>query len=170
VNEIVFNVVAFQLGWLACVLGAGNGWPFLGPIVVVVWAGVYLARRPQPAREAIFLVTAAILGTAVDSALAASGVLTYQGQYVSWMAPVWISALWMNFATTINVSMKWLEARPILSGLLGAVAGPLAYYAGARLGAIDLAQPVVSLALLALVWTIALPGLFRLSHAIIPSD
>jgi hypothetical protein len=165
----VLNIVAFQVGWLACVLGAGYGKPYLGPVVVVVLVGVYLALRPHPVNELGFLLTVAILGTMVDSLLATTGILSYKSQSASWMAPVWISALWMNFATTIRVSMKWLDGHPVLAALIGAVAGPLAYYAGSRLGAIELTQPKTSLAVLAIVWALSLPGMYRLSQAVFRS-
>jgi hypothetical protein len=48
--------------------------------------------------------------------------------------------------------------------VLGLVAGPLAYYAGARLGAVELSHPLRDLALLAAAWTCILPGLVRLAE------
>ena len=33
-NRTLFNFVAFQVGWFSCVLGAANGLPLLGVLVV----------------------------------------------------------------------------------------------------------------------------------------
>ena len=43
-------------------------------------------------------------------------------------------ALWAAFATTLNVSLRALRQRYLLSAVLAAVGAPLAYYAGARAG------------------------------------
>jgi hypothetical protein len=49
--------------------------------------------------------------------------------------------MWIAFATTLNVSMRWLRGRPELALLFGAVGGPLAFYAGERLGAVTVHRP-----------------------------
>jgi non-ribosomal peptide synthetase component F len=61
-------------------------------------------------------------------------------------------ALWAMFATTLNVSLRALRARPWLAAALGAAGGPLAYYAGARLGALQLADFHAGLAAIAVGW------------------
>ena len=43
--------------------------------------------------------------------------------------------MWMNFALTLNHAMAWLKGRPVVGLILGAIGGPLAYFAGAKLGA-----------------------------------
>ncbi|HEX9205581.1 MAG TPA: DUF2878 family protein, partial [Candidatus Deferrimicrobiaceae bacterium] len=49
--------------------------------------------------------------------------------------------------------------------LLGAAAGPLAYYAGEALGAVRFGIPAWrSLAALAILWGAAIPGFFALSR------
>ena len=52
------------------------------------------------------------------------------------LAPYWIVALWMLFATTLNVTFRWLQPRPALAAALGAVFGPVSYIAGAAVGVI----------------------------------
>jgi len=42
--------------------------------------------------------------------------------------------LWVNLASTMNVSMAWLRADTRLARSSG-IGGPMAYYSGARLGA-----------------------------------
>ena len=54
--------------------------------------------------------------------------------------------------------------RPLLAGLAGAVAFPLNYWAGQRLGAVEFGYPLlVTLAVLALVWGAVLPLMVRLT-------
>jgi hypothetical protein len=47
----------------------------------------------------------------------------------------------------------------VIAALLGAAGAPLAYYAGARLGALDLVSPAPALVAIALGWAVATPAL-----------
>jgi hypothetical protein len=86
------------------------------------------------------------------------------GQFAQGLAPYWIVAMWGLFATTLNLSMSWLRGRQWLAALLGAVGGPLAYLAGARLGGLQMPDPVLALAVQALGWAVLLPVLNRLAE------
>jgi hypothetical protein len=165
VKAVLLNFAAFQVGWSCCVLGAAGGRSWLGPAVVVVLVALHLTFRPHARREARLLLFVGVIGTLIDSAFAVTGTVSYGGNHgVSWMAPLWISALWVNFGTTIRVSLRWLQDRPGLAALLGAFAGPLAYYAAFRLGAVHLPHPAWSLVLLGLAWAAVVPALFQLSR------
>jgi fucose 4-O-acetylase-like acetyltransferase len=86
------------------------------------------------------------------------GLLEYpSGMILPWLAPVWIIALWAGFATLLPVSLRWLLGRWRTAALFGAVGGPLAYYAGMKLGAVSFPDPVVALAALAGGWAVLTP-------------
>jgi hypothetical protein len=65
----------------------------------------------------------------------------------------------MIFATTLNVSLRWMKKRWTLAAGLGAVGGPLAYLAGAQLGAVTLTETSTALAAIGTVWALAMPVL-----------
>jgi hypothetical protein len=157
---LALNVALFQAGWLACVLGAAHGLPWAGVAAaagVVAW---HLMRARRAAEELKLVALAVAVGALSDSALAASGWVEFApAAAADGLAPWWILAMWALFATTLNVSLAWLRTRLPLAALLGAMSGPLAYWAGARLGALELRQPAAALGALALVWAAALPGL-----------
>jgi hypothetical protein len=162
--KIFLNVALFQAGWFACVLGAARGAPWLGPLVVLAAAALHLRVARRPLLELYLLLSAAALGLLVDSLLLSSGWLEYpNGLWLAGFAPYWIVAMWMLFATTLNVSLAWLHGRLVLAALLGAVGGPLSYLAGEKLGGIYLLQPVAALAALAIAWAIAMPTLMMLA-------
>ena len=71
--------------------------------------------------------------------------------------------MWMLFATTLNVSMQWLRARPLLAALMGFVAGPLSYVAGEKLGGMTFVNETAALAALAIGWAVMMPLLMRLA-------
>lgn len=157
---LAVNVALFQAGWLACVLGAAHGMPWAGIAAAAAVVAWHVARARRPAQELKLAALAVLAGALCDSALAASGWIGFAPDAPApGLAPWWILAMWALFATTLNVSLAWLRSRLPLAGLLGAISGPLAYFAGARLGALELRQPVAAVGALALVWAVALPGL-----------
>ena len=155
----LFNMVGFQLGWFACVLGAAADNPWIGPLIVVVLCLLHLAYLPNPYSQLRLLLLAAGLGVVMDGLLILLGVFSFTGSALPiWLSPLWLTAMWANFALTLRLSMSWLLGRYWLGAVLGSVSGPMAYYAGAKLGAITF-QVTLPLAILALafVWMTALP-------------
>jgi hypothetical protein len=162
---MIANIVLFQLGWFACVLGAAHGYAREGAIAAALIVAWHIARAARPAREALLALAAAALGLVFESLLVQAGWVRFDaGVLVDGAAPYWMVALWALFATTLNVSLRVLQTRPWIAALFGAVGGPLAYYAGARMGALDLVQPVAMLAALAVGWAIATPLLLSFAR------
>jgi hypothetical protein len=161
----VINVCAFQIGWFACVVGAARGMPLLGPAVVLILLGLHLLLTPDATRELRLIIAAGVIGSTIDTAVMMYGVYSFAGQSLPWLCPLWITALWMNFATTLHTSLSWLARQYVLAAALGAVAGPFSYYAGVRLGALTLHTSLTtSMAVLALVWGMTLPSLLRVAE------
>lgn len=153
----LYNVAAYQLAWFAVLIGAARGFAWAGAAVALLVCAVHLAMRRQ-ALEVGLMVLCLSLGIIVDSTLAISG----QVHFAAWpleVAPYWMTALWLAFATTLNHSLRWLMVRPALAVLVGSIGGPLAYLAGARLGALDIATPGTALPLIALLWSASLLAL-----------
>lgn len=157
----LINVLAFQAGWFASLLGAARGLPWLGPMVVVLVVACNLYKNPRWPVEITLSVAAALFGFIVDTGLGAFGVFAPVHYWLPPpFSPVWMVFMWVNFATLLNVSLKWLHGRYFLAAFLGAVGGPAAYYGGAQLGATQEAMSMASLLVLAVVWSVSVPALF----------
>jgi hypothetical protein len=162
---MLVNFILFQIGWFACVLGGARGLPMLGTGVALAIVAFHVARAARPGDEAILVLISAAIGLFFDSALVAAGWVRYPaGTLVPGVAPYWIVALWMLFATTLNVSLRWLRRMPVAAALLGAVGGPVAYWGGARLGGMQFAEPVAASIALAAGWAVITPILVRLAR------
>jgi hypothetical protein len=160
----VVNFVAFQCGWLACVVGAANGYAWQGVIAAVLIVAAHVVTAARPAVEARLVALALLLGVIWEWSLLATGVLGYAaGAGVAGLPPLWILALWPLFASTLNTSLAWLQGRWLLAAILGAVSGPAAYWAGARLGALSFTDPLVFVAALAVGWAILTPALLAIA-------
>src|SRR5712692_5607194 len=104
--NLVVNFLAFQIGWFACVLGAAHELPWLGSGVAVALVALHVARAAQPLPELKLVLGTAAIGLVLDSFLTVTGVLTFtSGMLLPGVAPHWMLALWMIFATTLNVSL-----------------------------------------------------------------
>ncbi len=156
--RLVVNLVAFQIAWFACVLGGAHGWPWLGVGVAAPVVALHLWMSEAPRREAMLLVLVGAIGAVWDGFLVRFGFLEYpSGMLLPWLAPVWIIAMWIAFATTLNVALGWLKGRWTLAVLLGAIGGPLAFYGGHKLGAVAFPDVVVAMAVLAGGWSFLMP-------------
>jgi hypothetical protein len=162
---VAANLLLFQAGWFACVLGAARGFPWQGALVALLIAAFIAIRSPHPLDELVLIAVAALVGFAFDSALALAGWVDFEGAMPTQLvAPVWMVALWALFATTLNVSLRWLREWPALGVLFGAIGGPVAYYAGERLGALQFADPLPGLVAVAAGWALATPLLVGLAQ------
>jgi hypothetical protein len=158
----VLNIALFQLGWFACVLGAAHGFVWQGALVALAIVAWHIARAGEPRRELALVACAAALGVAFESLLVQSGWIRFGGgTLVEGAATYWMVALWALFATTLNVSLRGLRHRGWLAALLGAIGGPLAYYAGARLGALEFVALGAGLAAIGAGWAVLTPLLLR---------
>lgn len=157
--------VAGQIGWFACVLSAANAVPWMGVSASAVLVAIHLARAVRPLPEFLLLVTAIAIGAFWESILVATGLLAYpNGTVIPHAAPYWILALWALFAAQFNTSFGWLKPRIALAALLGAIAGPLSFRAGAGLGAVRFVHPWPATVVLAIGWSILMPVLVLLSR------
>jgi len=102
----------------------------------------------------------------LDQSLLSLSLIDYQhhGWSIS-IVPVWILALWLAFATTLNMSLAWMHKRYWISFIFGMIGGPLAYLAAEKLGAVTVASQFSYIAL-ALGWAIITPLLLLIARHI----
>lgn len=137
------NYIALQLLWLAAVSGAGRGSWWAAPLALAVFAALHFGLHWQARGDAALMMGALVLGGAVDSVMAGSGLLRYTAPVPSaaW-APVWILSLWMGLGLTLNHSFGWLMRRPAWAVPVMAIGGPVSYWgAQASFGAVHFSAP-----------------------------
>ncbi|OIP99310.1 MAG: hypothetical protein AUK35_08435 [Zetaproteobacteria bacterium CG2_30_46_52] len=165
-NNLILNVILFQLGWFACVLGGAASLPLAGVLVALGIMGFHLWRASEPKDELYLMLIAMGIGALWDSLLVMQSLVVYtSGTLITHTAPIWIVAMWGLFASTMNVSMRWLKHRYWLAALLGGVAGPMAYYGGAQLGGLTFINLELGLMHLAFGWAVFTPLLVKLGES-----
>lgn len=162
---MIFNLIAFQIGWFSCVLGGANQLPWFGVIISAIILFIHIKRAAHPTIEARLIFAALIIGLIFDGVLLNLHWIAFSAApyWPDQLPPPWMVVLWGLFASTINISLAWLRHKRVMAILIGAIAGPVAYWSGARLGALQLTQPTFALIYLSIGWAIAVPVLFKIA-------
>jgi hypothetical protein len=161
----LLNLTLYEIGWFACVLGAARGWSSAGATLALALTAIHILLSIERRSELLLVLSVGLIGTTLETLLLPFDVLVFESHAPeARLPPLWIAALWLQFATLLNFALDWLAGRPLLAFLAGAVGGPLAFVAGEALGAAAIGEPRLrSLAALALVWGCVLPLLFALA-------
>ncbi|MES2579261.1 MAG: DUF2878 domain-containing protein [Pseudomonadota bacterium] len=163
-KSIIINFILFQIGWFACVIGAAKQMPWIGVVVVLAIVAWHLMHAQQRKREVSLLLIVLVIGGIFDQIMLNHQLISYQSHgWSSGLVPVWILALWAEFFTILNVSLRWMRGRWLIAVLFGAIGGPLAYMGAAKLGAVTLNMMPASYIALSIGWAILTPLMLQLS-------
>jgi len=162
------NFILYNVGWFAVVFFAANGQAWVGNAAVALVVAAHLLSMPAWRKEALLLATAGVLGFGWETILVWAGVLSYpSAPGIGVLAPSWIIAMWILFATTINVSLSWVKRSWWLAAIFGGIGGPLAFMAGKALGAVEFGDPVITPLVIGAGWAILLPVVCLIADTII---
>lgn len=144
--------------------GAGAGqlwWP--GLVAIAGVAGLCLRAW----KAAVVVAVGLACACAVDGSLAKTGHVRYAGGDPSLpLPPAWVFAAWTLPAAAIALPVRALLASPVLAGILGAIAGPLAYHGARSLGALEIRGP--GLVLIGVYCALALPVIVLAANRLLP--
>jgi hypothetical protein len=164
-KNAIINLGLFKAGWMAVVLLAAAGMPVAGALAALAVVVAHLVQSADYKVEFAVVAVSAVIGFVWESILVVTGVLDYgSAALLPGTAPFWIVSMWMLFATTLNVGMRWLRKSTLLAGLAGLVGGPAAFLAGQGAGAVTLADPVNSLLVIGCGWAVLLPALVAVAE------
>jgi Protein of unknown function (DUF2878) len=162
--QVIINFVLFQAAWFACVLGAANQQPYLGVIVTLLTLAWHLKTASKPIKALKLLGFTLLIGAIFDQCLLSFNLMQYQAHgWQTSIVPIWILALWLGFASALNVSLRWMRGKKLLMLLFGAIGGPLAYLSAEKLGAVVIQKPL-GFVVLSVGWAILTLLLVRLSQ------
>ena len=153
------NIIVFNLLWLGLVLGRESLIYLTLPSLLI-----YLAclLRIGDLKVHQILIPAAI-GITIDISLTFFGIFIFPES--SLIIPFWLIILWINFSTTLTLSLSFIGKNKLVAFGLGATALPFNYTVGERLGAVTFGDPYLfSILVLAIVWSVSFPILFIVSH------
>ncbi|HEX2584014.1 MAG TPA: DUF2878 domain-containing protein [Steroidobacteraceae bacterium] len=154
---VVANFVVFQIAWFTCIGSVARNLSSLGLAVIAIAVGIHLISVRNRANALSLAAANLLIGIIIESILAMTHATQFDHSALAiGSAPLWMIAMWALFSTTLNVSMRWLRGRYVLATVLGAVAGPLSYLAGSKMGALSLPLDY-SLLIIGTCWAAAMP-------------
>lgn len=152
---VLVNALGFEVIWTLCVMGGS----WVAAVAGSAWVTLHLRYVGKP-DEWRLVAAFALLGLAIDGSLQLAGGLIFNNQWlIAGLLPLWLWMLWPLFATLVHHSLAWLWRRPWLAAALGALGGPLSYYAGAELTDVTLAPWLLPAQ--ALIWALLCLGVCR---------
>ena len=160
----LLNFALFQAAWFAGVLGAAHDQPLLGTMAVAAVIAWHILVSARPVAEAKLVGAALLVGAVFETFCVQLGQVTFtSGQPEPHLAPYWMVAMWGLLAIALNVTMRWMKRRWLLAAVLGAIAGPMSYAGGVRLGAATFIDATAALITLAVSWAVLMPLMMWLS-------
>jgi hypothetical protein len=160
------NFCGMQIAWFACVLGAAQDWLGIGWLIGLAFVVGHFVLVKNRRPDVIVAAAALGMGLVWETLNRGSGVATVARDYFpAPIAPSWLLLLWVAFALAIRHSMGWMAGRYFVGGVLGAVAGPLSWRGGAKLGGATFGELSVGTTsvpwwvVLGVEWAIAMPFL-----------
>jgi len=165
----LFNGAVFQALWLLLVVTAGSrgSGVVVGATGLVVLLQLRLTTPRTFKSGLIFVLLATVSGAVMETLLTWAGVFSPLRAIAPFpLTPLWLIGLWLAFAGFLKTTLTYLRGRPVTQWCLGAIGGPMAYWSGARLGAVDLHLSLpLALGALALAWGGRMRPAFQASGA-----
>ncbi|HEY4145972.1 DUF2878 domain-containing protein [Pinirhizobacter sp.] len=161
------SFLGYQAVWFAAVIGAAHGLSWPGVLGWVIFAGCQLAFAPRPGCSVLLMLCAVVMGCLVDGTLIHAGLAIYAAPWPGMpFPPLWILVLWASFSLTFTGALVYLQSRPWLAAVFGAIGGPLAYLGASRgWHVVAFSSPAWrATAVLAVGWAVATPLLAMLAH------
>ena len=164
-KQKIANLILFQLFWFVSVLSGANdlwGLSFAGIAILLFFHFVIVSQNKT--LDLKLLGFALLWGIFADSLLSALGYLDFSTDFggpLHWLSPPWMFFLWVGFATTLTGCLDWMRDKFALQVFFGAIGGPGAYFAGSKLGALELGEPLGwSLTAIAFIYAVSMPLLY----------
>ena len=167
----IFNILGFQICWWICVLFSTTNYSYIGAIVMSLYIMIHLLYiSDHYKKEFKLILITGFIGTIFDSLFIGFNIFSYSSTFsvIPLIVPLWITAMWAGFATTLNHSLYWINKNYYIAFLMGFIFGPISYLTGESFKAIQFNMETVnSLAILAFSWGIAIPLVVYINHRIV---
>ncbi len=159
--KYVWNIISIEFGWLICILGAAWGYHWLGLLAVPILLVIHITVIERHKIHTVFIVAlmTMIIGFFADTLLIILGTI----EPTRWLMPaplttLWDLMIWINFSLALDISLRFLQKRPLAAVFLVALFAPGTYYAGDRLGALRFSEPLyVGMLWIGIVWFFVMP-------------
>ena len=127
---LIANSIGFQIIWWVLILWGNE---FLWPVAIALLTHIYFCTDRSYELKSILIYSTP--GMILDSLLTHFNVFHFQSHT---LIPIWLMALWITFACSLNHSMKWTFKSYKHLSFIGLLGLPLCYLASERMGVINI--------------------------------
>jgi len=163
--NVISNLIFFKVVWALSLFGVVIGYAWLGLLGLTFFSAWHAATASSAKADFLVAAIAVIVGLILDTLYIKSGLIAFNGELIwSEAAPLWILALWANFALTLNGCLRWLRERRLAAAALAFICGPVSYYGGIALGTATITgEHYLLFGAIGIAWSVAVPALLWLS-------
>mgnify|MGYP001627842126 CR=1 FL=1 len=151
--KTVIHAMLLNALWFSVVLGVAYQHQLTAFVVFACLVFVTVHEGWQRS-DWVALMTGLVVGTVLDGFLRTSGWVDY-GQWfhgAHWLPPYWILMLWIGFALSLKIGMRWLFKHYWLGAAFLIIGAPLSYFSADKLGAVVLQKPTAVMLLIGVGW------------------
>jgi hypothetical protein len=130
----IFNLIGFKVTWIACVMGEAYINSYAGLIVGTIYLFIFFYFEKNKKRAFNIILIFSLGGYTFDSFLSYLYLYKINADINFLFLPIWFLVLWPSFSSLLVNLLSFLKNNLIISILLGAIFGPISYYAGITLG------------------------------------
>lgn len=149
-------------------IGASIDYVYIGPFIMLIFLLIHFIVNGLKQSDVRIITIVGLIGIMIDSAFNMTTIIIYNGTNSNIFPPLWIIAMWIGFAATMNYSMSWLKNNYKIGFLVGSIFGPLSYITGHKFNAITInysdSNPIFSLSIS---WALAVPIIFYINDKLI---
>ncbi len=128
ISPNLINILSLQVGWWGTTLSYPNQYFFI-PLTAILLL-IHFIYNNFRTKELTFIIIGCFVGCLFDYIAMSIGLWSPKDPYV--LFPVWLICYWLVFLTSFSLSLNWLLNKPLITFVLGFLAGPLTYYAGEK--------------------------------------
>lgn len=153
----VVQLALFIIGIIACYQGALREIGWFGPTVVGLIVLYEITRNKQVIKPKLYiLLYVGITGFVMESIMIGLGIYSVvessRWLLPSPLAPLWIVALWVNYAARVPAFVVRFRGKHLINFIIGFVFAGLVYRTATSLGLVDLSWGWGTLAIIGLFW------------------
>lgn len=157
--KIIINIILVNLNWYL-LLKLSSPWQAIAWLSLGLLLYLTLKWANRPRTDQAFILMATVWGCCIEYMFIHTSTLVYA--IPRSLPPLFMIALWINFACSFPWGLRWLLNIPKVGFLIGLIAGPLTYYGGSSISSeLTPNQEIKSLAILSITWAISI---YLLTH------
>ena len=134
IKENLFTILGFKVVWLSCVFGELYISSLFGFISGIIFLLIFLFFKIEKITAIKIILFFSLIGYFFDSLLSFFSLYRINAQINFLFLPLWFLVLWPCFSCLLIDVLKFLKNKKIFITILGAIFGPLSYYAGISAG------------------------------------